>query len=101
MSNKSSEISKISVALYGVHDVYLACLGKGKVKLSLCLTKHYAMNTYGGVVVQIHVLLPSALIGGEWSASRLCRFIPGKRAPGTNWIGGWVGPRAGLGDMRK
>jgi hypothetical protein len=38
----------------------------------------------------------SALDGGEWSASRPCRFTPGARAPGTHWIGGWVGPRAGL-----
>jgi hypothetical protein len=22
--------------------------------------------------------------------------IPGERTPGTHWIGGWVGPRAGL-----
>jgi hypothetical protein len=24
------------------------------------------------------------------------RFAPRERAPGTHWIGGWVGPRAGL-----
>jgi hypothetical protein len=24
------------------------------------------------------------------------RFTPGKITPGTHWIGGWVGPRAGL-----
>jgi hypothetical protein len=24
------------------------------------------------------------------------RFIPGERTPGTHWIGGWVGLRAGL-----
>jgi hypothetical protein len=44
--------------------------------------------------------LTSALEKGDWSASHLCRFIPGKRAPGTHWIGGWVGPRAGL-DARE
>jgi hypothetical protein len=38
--------------------------------------------------------LTSALDGGEWSASRPGRFTPGERAPGTHWIGGWVGPRA-------
>jgi hypothetical protein len=38
--------------------------------------------------------LTSALEGGEWSASRPGRFSPSKRAPGTHWIGGWVGPRA-------
>jgi hypothetical protein len=41
----------------------------GNVKLSLCLTKHYAMNTYGGVYVQTHIFLTSALVRGEWSAS--------------------------------
>jgi hypothetical protein len=24
------------------------------------------------------------------------RFTPGERTPGTHWIGGWVGPTAGL-----
>jgi hypothetical protein len=33
-----------------------------KVKSSLCLTKHYAMETYGGVVVWIHVFLTPALV---------------------------------------
>jgi hypothetical protein len=36
----------------------------------------------------------SALDGGEWSASRPGRFTPRERAPGTHWIGGWVGSRA-------
>jgi hypothetical protein len=40
--------------------------------------------------------LNSALHGGEWSASRPRRFTPRERAPGTHWIGGWVGPRADL-----
>jgi hypothetical protein len=39
--------------------------------------------------------------GGEWSASRPCRFSPGERAPGTHFIGGWVDLRAGLEDMEK
>jgi hypothetical protein len=43
----------------------------------------------------------SSLAGGEWSVSRHGRFTPGERAPGTHWIGGWVGPRAGLDDMEK
>jgi hypothetical protein len=38
--------------------------------------------------------LTSALDGGEWSASRPGRFTSRERAPGTHWIGGWVGPRA-------
>jgi hypothetical protein len=40
--------------------------------------------------------LTSALGGGEWSASRPGRFTSRERAPGTHWIGGWVGPRAVL-----
>jgi hypothetical protein len=54
------------------------------------------MKTYGGVDVYIHIFLTSALVGGEWSASRPCRFIPG-----THFIGGWVDPRVGLDDMEK
>jgi hypothetical protein len=57
---------------------------KVKVKLSLWLIKHYAMKTYGGVDVQIQVLLTSALVRGEWLALRPCRFSPGERALGTH-----------------
>jgi hypothetical protein len=59
------------------------------------------MMTYGGVDVQIHIFLTSALVGGEWSDSRPCRFTPLERAPYTHWIGGWVDPRAGLDDVEK
>jgi hypothetical protein len=59
------------------------------------------MKVYGGVNVQIHIFLTSALAAGEWSASRPGRFAPGERAPGTHWIGGWVDPRAGLDNMEK
>jgi hypothetical protein len=40
--------------------------------------------------------LTSALDGCEWSASHPGRFISRERANGTDWIGGWVGPRVGL-----
>jgi hypothetical protein len=40
--------------------------------------------------------LTSALDGGEWSTSR-----PGRFTPGTHWIEGWLGPRAGLDTMEK
>jgi hypothetical protein len=59
------------------------------------------MKVYGGVDVSIHIFLTSALAGGEWSASRPCCFTPGERAFGTHWVGGWVDPRAGLGNMEK
>jgi hypothetical protein len=40
--------------------------------------------------------LTSALDGGEWPASRSESFNPREIAPDTNWIGGWMGLRAGL-----
>jgi hypothetical protein len=46
--------------------------------------------------VYLHEFLTSALDGGEWSALRPGGFIPRERAPGTQWIGGWVGHRAVL-----
>jgi hypothetical protein len=49
----------------------------------------------------IYRLLTSALVGGEWSASRIGRFIPVERAAGTYWIGGWMGSSTGLDDVRK
>jgi hypothetical protein len=57
------------------------------------------MKAYGGMDVLIHIFLTSALVGGEWSASRAFHFIPEERAPGTHWIGGSVDPRAGLDDL--
>jgi hypothetical protein len=51
------------------------------------------MWTYGTVDVWLRGFLASALDGGRWSASQLCRF-----APGAHWMGGvWVGPGASLG----
>jgi hypothetical protein len=40
--------------------------------------------------------LTYALDGGEWSALRPGRFASRKSAPDSHWIGGSVGPRAGL-----
>jgi hypothetical protein len=41
------------------------------------------------------------LDGGEWSASYPSHFTHGERVPDTHWIGGWVGPRAGLDIVEK
>jgi hypothetical protein len=59
------------------------------------------MKVYRGVDEQTHVFFISALLGGEWSASRPGSFTPGERVPGTHWIGGWLDPRVGLNDMNK
>jgi hypothetical protein len=59
------------------------------------------MNTYGGMDVQIHAFLTSALVGSEWPASRPGRFVFGERATGTHCTGGWVGLRAGLDDVER
>jgi hypothetical protein len=55
----------------------------------------------GVVEVYLHSFLTSALDGDERSASRPGRFTPQGKAPGTHWIGGWVGPRAVLDTVVK
>jgi hypothetical protein len=47
------------------------------------------MKTYWGVEVQFHAFWKSVLDGRDRSASRPGRFIPGERAPGNRWTGGW------------
>jgi hypothetical protein len=47
----------------------------------------------GEWIYRSHIFLTSALVGGEWSASRPCRF--------THWLGGWVKPRASRDDLVK
>jgi hypothetical protein len=68
-----------------------------KKKLSvLCLTKHYAMRTYGGC----GCIDPRFLdfdTSCMW-ASRPGRFIPRERVPSTHWLGAWEGPGAGMND---
>jgi hypothetical protein len=64
---------------------------------------------YLSTMIQIHVgewryssiFLPSALDGGEWSASRPYRINRGEKAPLTHRIGGWADPRAGLQALEK
>jgi hypothetical protein len=59
------------------------------------------MKTYGEVAVQIHSFFTSDLVEGKWSASRPSRFTSGETDPSTYWIGGWVGPRAGVDNVEK
>jgi hypothetical protein len=49
----------------------LLCSNIVTVMLSLCLTMHNAMKSYGGVELYIDVSLTSKLVGGECFA--LCR----------------------------
>jgi hypothetical protein len=54
------------------------------------------MKAYWGSEDSSTHSLTSALDGSEWLASRPSRFTPRERALGTDWIGGWLGPRAVL-----
>jgi hypothetical protein len=96
-----------SFIIYTLHQILLgwsnqrgwggervAPIGKvKKVKLSLCTTPWRRIREWR--YSSTHSLT-SALDGGEWSASCPGSFTPRERAPGTHWIGGWVGPRAVL-----
>jgi hypothetical protein len=68
--------------------------GRVKLKMSLCLIS-YAL-CHEGILGIATPFLTLALGGGEWSASGPCCFTPGEPAPGTHWIGGYVGPRVSL-----
>jgi hypothetical protein len=49
------------------------------------------MKAYGGVDVDTHVFMTSALVGGEWSASRPGRFTPRGKSHGyplDSWLDG-------------
>jgi hypothetical protein len=73
--------------------------GKVKVKVNMSLCFKWAPrreSILGEWRYSSSHFLTSALDRGEWSASRSGRFAPRERAPGTHWIGGWVGPRAVL-----
>jgi hypothetical protein len=57
----------------------------------------HTMQMQGEEEVYILLIHDLGTRWGEWSASRPgCTLPPGKGHPGTNWTGGWVGPRAGL-----
>jgi hypothetical protein len=80
----------------------LANLDVKKVNLSFSLINwalfHEDVWGSGGTASPF---LTTAVGGGEWSASRPRRFIHGERARGTHWIGGRMGPRAGLDAVEK
>jgi hypothetical protein len=59
------------------------------------------MKAYWGSTGIAPHILTSALDGGEWLGSRPGRLTPRERAPGTHWIGSWVGPKAVLDTVVK
>jgi hypothetical protein len=59
----------------------------------------HVVNAYGGVEICLTATVWH-WVKGEWSASRSLLINPSFRkinSAGSVWIGGWVGPRAGLG----
>jgi hypothetical protein len=42
-----------------------------RVKVSVSFIEHHTMKTYEGVEVQLHAFLTLAVVGGDWSVSRL------------------------------
>jgi hypothetical protein len=78
--------------------------GKGKDKIvPLLLTKHHAMKAYWGMEVQRHSFFD---LGTRWRwvvsfTTRSFYLRERPPPPNTHWIGGWVGPRAGLDAMVK
>jgi hypothetical protein len=68
-----------------LHQIsFLNVLHKGYIGKAVPVFNHYATKTYGGVDVQAHVFVTSALVGSEWSASSPARSTPGERAPGAH-----------------
>jgi hypothetical protein len=98
-SSPSSAEVKEWVELYLHSSSTPSWCGKGKVVpvLFFFSVEHHAMKAYwgggGGIAPRVLDL------GTKWrwavSFTHLSLY-PRERAPGTHWIGGWVGPRAGL-----
>jgi hypothetical protein len=63
---------------------FLLAFRSVKVKSPLYLS-NCAMKAYGRMDVQIHVLLTSALVAGEWSASRPGPLPPRKVPDEAEW----------------
>jgi hypothetical protein len=65
-----------------------------KVTVSLCLINYALCSEHiresGDIALPF---LTSVLDGGEWPTSRPGRCTLWERAPGSHWIGGWVGAR--------
>jgi hypothetical protein len=54
------------------------------------------MEAQGERMYSFYSFTTSTLDGDEWPVSRSGLALPPENDPGTHWIGGWVGLRAGL-----
>jgi hypothetical protein len=66
----------------------------------MCLIKHDVTKTYGDGDTAPRVLI-LAIDGVHRSVSNPGALSPKEIAPGTHWVGGCVGPRAGLDAVKK
>jgi hypothetical protein len=85
---KKLQLSLLLTNYIHIHkfEVYYTCTFNSMAgKVVPVLIKHYAMKTYGGVDVYIHVFLTLALIRDRWSASCPGCFISQERAPEPDW----------------
>jgi hypothetical protein len=57
--------------------------------------KMYGVSRYS------YTILNLSSNGGKWIAFHSYPFTAWEILPGTHWVGGWVGPRAGLDVMEK
>jgi hypothetical protein len=87
------------VVMYLIRNTYETTLTFTEIvvqKVPCVLSEHHVIKAYWGSGCIVPRILILELDGSEWSVSRPCHFAPRERATGTQWIGVWVGPRAGL-----
>jgi hypothetical protein len=77
--------------------IYILRLLKGK-KVNFSSARREGVWRCGDTALPFWI---SALDGNDWSASRLCLFTPGEKAPGTHYIGSCANYRASLGATEK
>jgi hypothetical protein len=83
----------------------LCCFSTSVYYCCCCCLFRYLLSpeNFGYTLVwgnSVTLYFTSALVGGEWSASRPGRFTSG-RVLGIHWIWGWVCTRAGLDVVSK